>query len=220
MPTILEAAGIQAPDMINGAKQLPIDGISMAYTWDDAKAPTRRATQLFEMFGNRGIYHNGWMASTTPLVFAWEPEPKGITPESFNWELYDLSKDFSQGNDLAKAMPEKTKQMEELWWAEAGRNNALPLNFISVGDGSGYFPEAEPDPRAHALRLSPGNRSDSRGDRADGEEHVLHDHCQAQRARRRRRRRRHHAGRPFRGLGSGRARWQAGLGLQEYATAQ
>jgi len=82
------------------------------------------------MFGNRGIYHNGWMASTTPLVFAWEPELKGITPESFNWELYDLSKDFSQGNDLAKAMPEKTTQMEELWWAEAGRNNALPLNFV------------------------------------------------------------------------------------------
>ena len=129
MPTILEAAGVQAPDMINGAKQLPIDGISMAYTWDDAKAPTRRATQLFEMFGNRGIYHDGWMASTTPLVFAWEPEPKGITPESFNWELYDLTKDFSQGADLAKAMPEKLKQMEELWWAEAGRNNALPLNF-------------------------------------------------------------------------------------------
>jgi len=130
MPTIFEAAGIQAPDKINGANQLPIDGISMAYTWDDAKAPTRRATQLFEMFGNRGIYHNGWMASTTPLVFAWEPELKGITPESFNWELYDLSKDFSQGNDLAKAMPEKTTQMEELWWAEAGRNNALPLNFV------------------------------------------------------------------------------------------
>ena len=71
---------------------MPIDGVSMTYTWDDAKAPTHRATQLFEMFGNRGIYHDGWMASTTPLVFAWEPEPKGITPESFNWELYDLQK--------------------------------------------------------------------------------------------------------------------------------
>ena len=139
MPTILEAAGVQAPDMINGAKQLPIDGISMAYTWDDAKAPTRRATQLFEMFGNRGIYHNGWMASTTPLVFAWEPEPKGITPESFNWELYDLTKDFSQGNDLAKAMPEKLKQMEELWWAEAGRNNALPLNFSPMATVQAVF---------------------------------------------------------------------------------
>ena len=129
MPTILDAAGIPVPDSINGVQQLPIDGTSMAYTWDDAKAPSQRTTQLFEMFGNRGIYHDGWMASTTPLVFAWEPEPKGITPESFNWELYDLTKDFSQGNDLAKAEPAKLKAMEELWWAEAGRNNALPLNF-------------------------------------------------------------------------------------------
>lgn len=129
MPTILEAVGLQAPDMINGVKQLPLDGTSMAYAWADAKAPSTRTTQLFEMFGNRGIYHDGWMASTTPLVFAWEPEPKGITPESFNWELYDLSKDFSQGNDLAKTMPDKLNQLKELWWAEAGRNNALPLNF-------------------------------------------------------------------------------------------
>src|SRR5271163_927062 len=91
------------------------------------------------MFGNRGIYHNGWMASTTPLVFAWEPEPKGITPESFNWELYDLTKDFSQGNDLAKAMPEKLQQMEELWWAEAGRNNALPLNFSPLATVQAVF---------------------------------------------------------------------------------
>ena len=129
MPTILDAAGIQAPESINGVQQMPIDGTSMAYTWNHADAPSQRTTQLFEMFGNRGIYHDGWMASTTPLVFAWEPEPKGITPESFNWELYDLTKDFSQGHDLAKAEPAKLKEMEELWWAEAGRNNALPLNF-------------------------------------------------------------------------------------------
>jgi len=129
MPTILDAAGIQAPASINGVQQLPIDGTSMAYTWDHPEAPSQRTTQMFEMFGNRGIYHDGWMASTTPLVFAWEPEPKGITPESFNWELYDLTKDFSQGHDLAKAEPAKLKEMEELWWAEAGRNNALPLNF-------------------------------------------------------------------------------------------
>ncbi|MCX5516506.1 arylsulfatase [Kaistia algarum] len=129
MPTILEAVGLQAPDMINGVKQLPIDGKSMAYAFADAKAPSPRTTQMFEMFGNRGIYHDGWMASTTPLVFAWEPEPKGITQESFHWELYDLSKDFSQGKDLSASMPEKLREMQDLWWAEAGRNNALPLNF-------------------------------------------------------------------------------------------
>jgi arylsulfatase A-like enzyme len=129
VPTILEATGIQAPDMINGVKQLPLDGVSMAYSWKDAKTPGTRATQMFEMFGNRGIYHNDWMASTTPLVFAWEPEPKGVTPESFNWELYNIKEDFSQGKDLAKEMPEKLNTLKELWWAEAGRNNALPLNF-------------------------------------------------------------------------------------------
>ncbi len=129
MPTILEATGVQAPDSIDGVKQMPIDGISMAYTWDDAKAKDRRTTQIFEMFGNLGIYQNGWMASTTPLVFAWEPEPKGLTPESFNWELYNLNDDFTQGSDLAKSQPEKLKEMKDLWWAEAGRNNVLPLNF-------------------------------------------------------------------------------------------
>ena len=90
MPTILDAAGLTAPDIIIGVKQQPLDGVSMAYTWDDAKAKDRRTQQIFEMFGNRAIYQNGWMASTTPLVFAWEPEPKGLTPESFNWELYNL----------------------------------------------------------------------------------------------------------------------------------
>jgi len=139
MPTILEATGVQAPHSINGVTQLPIDGVSMAYTWDDAKAASRRTTQIFEMFGNLGIYHDGWMASTTPLVFAWLPEPKGITAESFTWELYDLRKDFSQGNDLAKAMPAKLQQMEQLWWAEAGRNNVLPLNFSPLATVQAVF---------------------------------------------------------------------------------
>ena len=76
MPTILEAVGLPAPDMINGVAQKPLDGISMAYTWGDANAKDRRTKQIFEMFGNLGIYEQGWMASTTPLVFAWEPEPK------------------------------------------------------------------------------------------------------------------------------------------------
>ena len=128
-PTILEAAGLKAPDIVNGVKQSPMDGVSMAYTWNDAKAKDARTKQIFEMFGNRAIYENGWLAATTPLVFAWEPEPKGITPESFNWELYNLADDFSEGHDLAKENPEKLAQMKELWWAEAGRNNVLPLNF-------------------------------------------------------------------------------------------
>ena len=127
--TIYEAVGVRAPDSINGVKQAPIDGMSMAYTWDDAKAAGRRTTQYFEMFGNRGIFHQGWFACTTPLVFAWEPEPKGLTPASFQWELYNLDGDFTQAHDLAKKNPEKLKELQELWWAQAGRNNVLPMNF-------------------------------------------------------------------------------------------
>ncbi len=128
-PTIYEAADVQAPASINGVKQAPIDGTSMAYTWDDAKAKGRRVTQYFEMFGNRGIYHDGWFAGTTPLLFAWEPEPKGLTPSSFTWELYNIDEDFTQSKNLAQEKPEKLKELEELWWAEAGRNNVLPMNF-------------------------------------------------------------------------------------------
>jgi arylsulfatase A-like enzyme len=128
-PTILEAAGVDAPESINGVAQRPMDGVSMAYTWNDAQAKGRRTTQYFELFGNRGIYHDGWMASTTPLVFAWEPEPKGLTPESFPWELYHIDGDFTQGKDLAKEQPQKLRELQELWWSEAGRNNVLPLNF-------------------------------------------------------------------------------------------
>ena len=111
----------------------------MAYTWDDAKAPTAAPSRLFEMFGNRGIYHDGWMASTTPLVFAWEQEPKGVTPESFNWELYDLNNDFSQGHDLAKSIPEKLTQMEELWWAEAGPKQRPAAQLQPAGDVEAVF---------------------------------------------------------------------------------
>ncbi len=129
MPTILDAAGVPAPDAINGVKQARVDGTSMSYTWDDRSAAGRRTTQYFEMFGNRGIYHDGWFAGTTPLVFAWEPEPKGVTPESFRWELYHIDEDFTQSKDLAREQPEKLRELEELWWAEAGRNNVLPMNF-------------------------------------------------------------------------------------------
>jgi hypothetical protein len=79
---------------------------------------------MFEMFGNRGIYHDGWMAATTPIVGS-----RSRKAESFNWELYNINDDFSQGKDLAKAMPEKLREMQDLWCAEAGRNNTLPLNF-------------------------------------------------------------------------------------------
>jgi arylsulfatase A-like enzyme len=132
VPTILEAAGIPAPDSINGIKQYPIEGASMAYTWDKANAstPTRHTTQYFEMLGNRAIYHDGWVAATTPVTLPWELSTK--TPPDvltgYNWELYNVQEDPTQFNDLAAEMPEKLKQMQDLFYSEAKKYNVLPLD--------------------------------------------------------------------------------------------
>ena len=132
VPTILEAAGIPAPDTINGVKQNPIEGVSMAYTWDKANAngPTRHTTQYFEMLGNRAIYHDGWVAATTPATLPWELSTK--TPPDvitgYNWELYNVNEDPTQFNDLAAKMPEKVKELQELFYSEAKKYNALPLD--------------------------------------------------------------------------------------------
>ena len=132
VPTILEAAGIPAPDTINGIKQLPIEGVSMAYTWDkaNANAPTRHTTQYFEMLGNRAIYHDGWVAATTPVTLPWElsskPAPDVIT--GYKWELYNVMEDPTQSNDLAAKMPEKLRQMQGIFYVEAAKYNVLPLD--------------------------------------------------------------------------------------------
>ena len=103
--------------MLNGIKQKPIEGVSMAYTWDKASAtaPTRRTTQYFEMLGNRAIYHEGWVAATTPATLPWElstaTPPDVIT--GYNWELYNVAVDPTQFNDLASKMPDKVKQMQD-----------------------------------------------------------------------------------------------------------
>jgi|SoiMetStandDraft_2_1073263.scaffolds.fasta_scaffold00051_9 arylsulfatase A-like enzyme len=132
VPTILEAVGIEQPDTINGIKQIPIEGVSMAYTWDkaNANAKTRHTTQYFEMLGNRAIYHDGWVAATTPVTLPWELSTK--TPpdviSGYNWELYNVQEDPTQFNDLAAKMPEKLKQMQDLFYAEAKKYNVLPLD--------------------------------------------------------------------------------------------
>jgi arylsulfatase A-like enzyme len=137
VPTILAATGIPAPVMVDGVAQKPIEGVSMAYTWDaaSADAPSARTTQYFEMMGNRAIYHDGWIASTTP------PQPPwlmglGKMPDVVNgyaWELYDLTKDFSQANDLAATMPDKLREMQELFLVEAARYNVFPLDNDVLG---------------------------------------------------------------------------------------
>jgi arylsulfatase A-like enzyme len=127
-PTILEVAGLPQPIFVEGVEQMPIEGVSMAYSFNDPKAAERHETQYFEMFGNRGIYHKGWTAVTrhkTPWLLV------GEKPPAFDddvWELYDTSKDWSQANDLSKQMPEKLHQLQRLWLIEATRYNVLPLD--------------------------------------------------------------------------------------------
>ncbi len=132
VPTILEVTGISAPDTINGIKQRPIEGVSMVYTWDkkNADAPTRHTTQYFEMLGNRAIYHDGWLAATTPVTLPWElntaPPPDVIT--GYKWELYNLNEDVTEYNDLAAKMPGKLKQLQDVFYAEAKKYDVLPLD--------------------------------------------------------------------------------------------
>jgi len=125
-PTILEAAGLPEPASVNGVQQDPIEGTSMIYSFDDAKAAERHVTQYFEMLGNRGIYHKGWTAVTkhsTPWITA--------NPPAFDddvWELYDTNSDWSQAHDLSKQMPEKLHELQRLWMIEATRYKVLPLD--------------------------------------------------------------------------------------------
>lgn len=133
VPTILEATGIQAPTMVNGIEQNPIEGVSMAYTWDKANtnAPSTRTTQYFEMLGNRAIYHEGWFACTTPDDSPWLMGLGKQTEDvmnGYNWELYNLNEDFSQYNDLAKKMPDKLLEMQQLFTMEAAIYNVFPLD--------------------------------------------------------------------------------------------
>src|SRR5450631_948842 len=130
VPTILEASGIKAPQTVNGIKQKPIEGVSMAYTFDkaNATAPSTRKTQYFEMISNRGIYNDGWYANTTPPVGPWVLNAPMPDVNAYKWELYNLKEDYSQANDLAAKMPDKLKQMQALFITEAAKYNVLPLN--------------------------------------------------------------------------------------------
>jgi len=132
VPTILEATRIQAPVMVNGVAQKPIEGVSMAYTFDNsnANAPSSRTTQYFEMVGNRAIYHDGWVAATTPPQPPWELG-FGKFPDVVNgytWELYNLAEDFSQSNNLAAKMPDKLRNMQELFLVQATKYQVFPLD--------------------------------------------------------------------------------------------
>ncbi len=131
VPTILEVTGIQTPATVNGIKQKPIEGVSMAYTFDsaNANAPSKRDTQYFEMFANRGIYHDGWYACTTPPEAVWLLGAKPLPPvNEYKWELYNIAEDYSQANDLAAKNPDKLKELQALFLTQAEKYQVLPLD--------------------------------------------------------------------------------------------
>jgi arylsulfatase A-like enzyme len=131
VPTILEATGIQAPEVVDGIQQKPIEGVSMMYTFEakNANAPSTHRTQYFEMLGDHAIYHDGWIASTKVMRPPWDVA--GAMPQdpaSYPYELYDLTKDWTQFENVADKHPDKLKQLENLFWAEANKYQVLPMD--------------------------------------------------------------------------------------------
>ena len=126
-PTILEAARLPEPKVVNGIVQRPMDGVSMAYSFDDASADERHTTQYFEMFGNRAIYHEGWFARVIHKA-PWEPKPRRPLEDDSAWELFDTTKDFSLVDNLAAEHPEKLAELKKLFLFEAEQNFALPMD--------------------------------------------------------------------------------------------
>ena len=136
VPTIYEAAGITPPTVMDGVQQKPLEGVSLVYTFDNANAPTRHSTQYFELVGNRAIYKDGWMASTTPLRLPWVTIGFEPNPDDFKWELYNINEDFSQASNLAEKNPNKLKELQDAFDVEAKKYNVYPLDssFASRAD--------------------------------------------------------------------------------------
>ncbi len=133
MPTVLECCGLPAPVTVNGIDQKPVEGVSMAYTFDDAEAEGRRTTQYFEIYARRGIYHDGWVAATTPKAAPWNPAPASENAHTgYAWELYHVDEDFSQAHDLAAEHPERLQALKDLFLVEATKYNVLPLDDSTI----------------------------------------------------------------------------------------
>ncbi|WP_317929734.1 arylsulfatase [Halioxenophilus sp. WMMB6] len=129
MPTLLEAAGVPEPKTVDGVKQKPVDGTSMLYTFADADGASNRATQYYEVLGNRAIYHDGWLANTTPRNMPWNiaKERGGSDVTTYPWELYNLNADFSQSRDVAAEYPEKLAEMQQMFDQEARKHQVYPI---------------------------------------------------------------------------------------------
>jgi arylsulfatase A-like enzyme len=146
MPTIMEAAGVSQPEEIDGIKQKPIEGVSMAYTFKKANAdvPSTRKTQYFEMVANRGIYHEGWYANTVPPHGPWILNAPLPPIADYKWELFNLNDDWTQNNDLSAKNPEKLKEMQKIFDEEAKKYQVYPL------DNRTFARSIEPRPSATA----------------------------------------------------------------------
>lgn len=144
-PTIYEVVGVQAPSMVNGIPQKPIEGVSLAYTFDDAAAPGRHTTQYFEMLGSRALYHDGWVAAAFHGRLPWSMIAASVDVDNEPWELYNLAEDFSQANDLSKSEPKKLQALQAMFWIEAARYQVLPIDDRTVGRMlNGPQPEVAP----------------------------------------------------------------------------
>jgi arylsulfatase len=187
VPTVLDCLGVRSPERIKGHVQSRFDGVSMRYSLDDASATSKRSTQFYSMLGSRGIWHEGWKAITThPTIAGW-----GHFNED-DWELYHTDVDRSELHDLAAEQPEKLRELVNLWFAEAGRNDAFPLDDRSAleivltprpllsapRDRYVYFPDTADIPEQQAVNIR--NRSYSIGALVDipapGAEGVLFAH--------------------------------------------
>jgi arylsulfatase len=126
-PTVLQAIGLPEPKSVNGVKQVPMSGISLAYSFDNAKAKERHTTQYFEVAGNRAIYHEGWFARTIHRA-PWEAKPRRTLEDNSGWQLYDVRSDFSLANDLAAKNPKKLAEMQALFLKEARKYGVLPMD--------------------------------------------------------------------------------------------
>ena len=134
-PTILEAVGIAPPSVVNGVSQLPMDGVSLAYSFDAANAAARRQTQYFEMVQNVAIYNDGWVAATHPAYMPWEllHPAETVSLDRRKWELYNVANDFSEYHDLSAENPQKLKELQRIFLQQAALNNVLPVHAPMIG---------------------------------------------------------------------------------------
>lgn len=114
--------------ILNGVPQKPVEGVSMVYSFDNAQAPSKHRTQYFEMFANRAIYSDGWVAATTPPVAPWDLKGKVPDIDDYQWELYNVEEDFSESVNLADKEPAKLRVLQDLFWVEAAKYNVLPVD--------------------------------------------------------------------------------------------